>query len=301
MTADAPGTPEAEVEITEALVRALLKDQHPDFAALPLRVEGEGWDNVMMRLGPDLALRLPRRAVADDLLRKEQRWLPVLAPHLPLPVPAPVRSGQPGQGYPFTWSMLPWIEGEAADLAPPQASEAPVLAAFLRALHDLPLPPDAPGNPVRDCPLAGKQPDTKRRMAILKSETDAITPAVERAWAEGLAAPINQATSWIAGDVHARNVLVRNGKLAAFIDWGDMCAGDRATDLASIWGLFEDRAARRTAIDAYGMSDTTLARARGWAVFFGVILLETGRRDHSRHAKMGADTLRRLGEDALAS
>lgn len=298
MTADAAGTPEAEVEITEALVRALLEDQHPDLAGLPLRMADEGWDNVMMRLGPDLALRLPRRAVADRLLRNEQRWLPQLAPHLPLPVPAPVRTGQPGQGYPFVWSVLPWFEGETADLAPPDGSEAPVLAGFLRALHGEPLPPDAPANPVRDCPLTGKQADAEKRMATLKAETNVIGPQVERFWAEGLAALIDSPKSWIAGDVHARNVLVRNGKLAALLDWGDMCAGDPATDLASIWGLFENPAARRAAIDAYGMSDATLARARGWAVFFGVILLETGRRDHPRHAKMGADTLRRLTEDA---
>jgi aminoglycoside phosphotransferase (APT) family kinase protein len=297
MTADAAGTPAAEVEITEALIRALLEDQHPDLAGLPLEFVGEGWDNVMVRLGENLALRLPRRAIADQLLRNEQRWLPELAPHLPLPVPATIRTGQPGQGYPFVWSVLPWLDGETADLAPPDASEAPALATFLRALHRQPLPPALPANPMRDCPLTGKQADIERRMASLRSGTDAITPAVERAWADGLAAPIDLPKSWIAGDVHARNVLVRNGKLAAFIDWGDMCAGDPASDLASIWGLLENGGARRTAIEAYGMTEVTLARARGWAVMYGVLLLETGRRDHPRHAKMGADTLRRLTED----
>ena len=296
MTTDAAGTPGAEVEITEALARALLREQHPDLAGLSLSLEGEGWDNVMMRLGEDLALRLPRRAVADRLLRNEQRWLPQLAADLPLPVPAPVRTGQPGQGYPFAWSVLPWFGGETADLAPPDVSEASALAGFLKALHR-PAPAGAPANKVRDCPLAGKRADTERRMAILKAETDAITPEVERLWAEGLAAPVDLPKGWIAGDVHARNVLVRNGRLAAFIDWGDMCVGDPATDLAAIWGLFEAPDARRAAIEAYGMSEATLARARGWAVFFGVILLETGRHDHPRHAKMGADTLRRLGED----
>ncbi|MCA8905282.1 MAG: phosphotransferase, partial [Hyphomonas sp.] len=112
-----------------------------------------------------------------------------------------------------------------------------------------------------------------------------------------LAAPVDLARTWIAGDMHARNILVRDGRLAAIIDWGDMCAGDPATDLASIWALFDDPAARAAAIKAYGMSAATLARARGWAVFFGVILLETGLHDHPRHAKMGADTLRRIGED----
>ena len=294
--ANTTGSPAAEVEITEALVRALLQDQHPDLARLPIETAGEGWDNVMLRLGSDLALRMPRRAVADQLLRNEQRWLPELAPHLPLPVPVPVRTGVPGRGYPFAWSVLPWLEGETADLAPPDATEGPVLAGFLKALHR-PAPESAPENPHRGCPLNRKQADTERRMDLLRAETDAITPQVERAWTEGLAAPVDLPRLWVAGDIHARNVLVRSGKFSAFIDWGDICAGDPASDLASIWGLFGDAAARRAAIGAYEMSEATLARARGWAVFYGVILLETGRQDNPRHAKMGADTLRHLTDD----
>jgi len=296
MTADAPGTPAAEVDITEALVRNLLADQHPDLADLPVSIYGAGWDNVMVRLGEDLALRMPRRAIAEALLKNEQRWLPLLAPRLPLPVPAQLRTGLPGRGYPFVWSVLDWIEGEAADLAPPHASEGPALAAFLKAVHR-PAPDDAPTNPVRDCPLSAKQPDVGRRIAILKAETQAITPQVERAWLEAVSAPVDLPRGWIAGDVHARNVLVRDGKLAAFIDWGDMCAGDPAIDLAAIWNLFEDASARAAAISAYDMSEATLARARGWAVFYGTILLDTGRRDTPRHAVMGEAVLRRLTAD----
>tara|TARA_R110000803_G_scaffold56917_6_gene114466 strand:+ start:618 stop:1532 length:915 start_codon:yes stop_codon:yes gene_type:complete len=300
MTADAPASPQAEVEITPDLLRALLRDQHADLAHLPIRLLDAGWDNVMLRIGDDLLARLPRRAIAEALLKTEQAWLPRLAPSLPLPIPAPLRTGLPGAGYPFVWSILPWIEGEAADLAPPDSSEAPVLARFLKAVHQ-PAPADAPRNAVRDCPLTGKQADTERRMAILKRETDAITPAIEQAWSEALTAPIDVNPTWIAGDVHARNVLVHQGKLAAFIDWGDMCVGDAATDLASIWSLFDDSRARAEAVAAYGMSGATCSRAIGWAVFYGVILLETGRRDTPRHAAMGEAILRRLSEDARLS
>ena len=76
MTSDMQKTPAAEVDIDASLVRALLQAQMPDLAGLSLDFVGEGWDNVMVRLGPDLALRLPRRAVADGLIRHEQRWLP---------------------------------------------------------------------------------------------------------------------------------------------------------------------------------------------------------------------------------
>ncbi|MFT5932774.1 MAG: aminoglycoside phosphotransferase (APT) family kinase protein, partial [Hyphomonas sp.] len=223
------------MEIAPDLLRALLHDQHANLA------------------------HLARRAIAETLLKNEQAWLPRLAPSLPLPIPAPLRTGMPGAGYPFVWSILPWIEGEAADLGPPDSSEAPVLARFLKAVRQ-PAPADAPRNAVRDCPLKGKQADTERRMAILKRETDAITPAIEQAWSEALTAPMDVTPTWIAGDVHARNVLVHQGKLAAFIDWGDMCVGDAATDLASVWSLFAECRARAEAVAAYGMSGATCSR-----------------------------------------
>ncbi|KCZ88898.1 aminoglycoside phosphotransferase family protein [Hyphomonas johnsonii] len=297
MSADAQSSPAADVDITPALVHALIAAQHPDLADRPVRLLDAGWDNVMYRLGDDLLVRLPRRAVADAPLRKEQVWLPHLAPHLPLPVPVPLRIGVAALGYPFTWSIIPWIPGETADITPPDPSEAPVLAAFLKAVHQ-PAPADAPSNSVRDCPLSGKQEDTERRMAILRQQTGAITPGVERLWQVALATPIDLPRTWIAGDVHARNVLVHDRKLAGFIDWGDMCVADAATDLSSIWGLFDDPSARDAAIAAYGMTPATQARAMGWSVFYGVILLETGRHDTPRHAAMGEAILRRLTHDS---
>lgn len=298
MTSDAPGTPPAEIDIDLPLVERLLQAQFPDLAGLPAKIMEAGWDNVMVRVGNDLALRLPRRFLADSLLLNEQAWLPILASHLPLPIPAPLRCGTPTDFYPFHWSVLPWLPGQAADLAPPNADQAPVLAAFLKTLHGLPVPQNAPANPHRDCPLTGKQPDTERRMRVIEGKTDVLTSAIIEMWRDGLSAPIDLPRSWIAGDTHARNVLVDDGKLSAIIDWGDMCVGDPASDLASIWALFETSDARRAAIDAYDMSAQTLARAKGWAVFYGVILLETGLQDTPRHAEMGRKTLARLAEDA---
>src|ERR1700744_290868 len=111
--------PGADVDVTPDLARALLRDQHPDLAELPVVLVETGWDNAMLRLGDDLALRLPRRAVAAGLIETEQRWLPDLAPSLPLPVPVPVRTGKPALGYPYAWSVIPWFEGAPSDLAPP--------------------------------------------------------------------------------------------------------------------------------------------------------------------------------------
>ena len=290
------GTPRAEVAVDGALVAALLAAQHPDLAKLPLSLLDEGWDNVMFRLGEHLVVRLPRRAAAVALLDREQDWLPVLAESLPLPVPSPVRRGRPGEGYPWPWSVVPWIDGATADLAPPAAEEARALGRFLTALHR-PAPPDAPRNPVRGVPLATRREMVEARAARVAAATDALTPALRHLWDRALAAPIDEADRWLHGDLHARNVLVSEGRIAGVIDWSDLAAGDRATDLASIWGLFESRAAREDAMAACaGVSEATWMRARGWAFAFGVMLLDSGLADHPRHAAMGRDTLRRLAD-----
>ncbi len=299
MTTDALSTPPSEVEIDAALIGSLLRAQHPDLADMSIRIMEAGWDNVMVRLGDSLALRLPRRAAAEPLILNEQKWLPELAPHLPLPIPSPLRIGAPQGDYPFHWSVLDWLPGRAADQASPDSAEAPVLADFLRTLHALPVPANPPRNSHRDCPLSRKRVDTEKRMATLKRETGLITPQIERAWQDGLAAEIDLPKSLIAGDMHARNNLTERGKISAIIDWGDMCVGDPATDLASIWALFDDQNARKTALEAYGVTVPTAARAKGWAVFFGVILAETGRKDTPRHAAMGEATLRRVSEDTV--
>ncbi len=294
-----PGSPPAEVEIDDVLVRRLLQNQHPDLADLPIERFEVGFDNEMYRLGDAYTVRLPRRAAAVPCIVNEQRWLPELAERLPLPISAPVRVGGADEGYPWPWSIVPWIEGKAADLGYPRDSEALVLADFLRALHQ-PAPADAPINRVRGIPLSTRADNTEERMARLFEETDAINPQVYQAWAEGLAAQTETNPTWLHGDLHARNVLVRDGKISAIIDWGDITSGDRATDLASIWMLLENRNTRETAIGAYNDNDSALwARAKGWAVIFGVVLLDTGRVDNRRHAEMGRCILERLTEDML--
>jgi aminoglycoside phosphotransferase (APT) family kinase protein len=93
--------PLAEMQIDTHLVRRLLAAQFPQWAALPLKLAGlAGWDSIIYRLGTDLAVRLPRRAVGAAHVEREHRWLPVLAPQLPLPVPSPLGKGVPAEGYP---------------------------------------------------------------------------------------------------------------------------------------------------------------------------------------------------------
>lgn len=293
----ATGTPGAEVPVDEPLVARLLAEQHPDLAHLPLRRVEAGWDNAMFRLGEHLAVRLPRRAAAAELIGHEQANLPRIAARLTLPVPVPRRAGTGGCGYPWRWSVVPWLRGTAADLEAPAGSQARRFAAFLRS-HHLPAPGDAPANPCRGVPLAERAMVVEQRLARLAGATELVTPAVRRAWADGLVAPLDLPATWLHGDLHARNVLVDDGVLTGIVDWGDVTAGDPATDLAAVWMLFARRDDRRAVLDAYGgVSDATLRRARAWAVAFAAALLDTGLVDHPRHAAMGERTLRRVAED----
>ena len=303
MDADPPraGTPAAEFAIDGALVADLLADQHPDLAHLPLKMVEAGWDNALFRLGAHLAVRLPRRAAAASLIVHEQRWLPHLADQLTLPIPAPCRVGAPARGYPWHWSVVPWLSGLAADQHEPQAAQARAFAAFLRSLH-VRAPADAPANPFRGVPLDDRAHAVEERMQQLASATNLITPQIRHIWQVALHAPLDVPPTWLHGDLHPRNVLVGSGVITGIIDWGDLTAGDCATDLASIWMLFADSRARQAVLAAYAdLSDATLRRAKGWAVLFGVMLLESGLIDNPRNAVIGARTLRRVSESYDAS
>jgi aminoglycoside phosphotransferase (APT) family kinase protein len=290
------GTPAAEFAIDETLVARLLAEQHEDLAHLPLQAVGAGWDNAMFRLGDHLAVRLPRRAAAATLIIHEQRWLSRLATQLTLPVPAPIRVGRPALGYPWQWSVVSWLKGVTADHLEPNASQAIPFARFLRSLH-IPAPADAPVNPLRGVPLHPRASTVEERMSRLAGRTDLITSGIRHVWNEALEAPLDVSPTWLHGDLHPRNVLVQNGAITGVIDWGDVTSGDRATDLASIWMLFADKHARQEALAEYGsLSEATLRRAKGWALLFGVSLLDTGLHDNPRNAALGERVLRRLAQ-----
>lgn len=293
------GTPQSEITVDIPLIRRLLEEQHPDLAQLPLSLVDEGWDNAMFRLGDRLSVRLPRRQIAAALIEHEQTWLPQLADQLPIPVPATYRIGQPTADYPWPWSILPWLSGVAADQQEPNERQAERLVSFLRSLHH-PAPANAPVNPFRSVPLQQRAAFVEERMERLEQKTSFITSRIKRIWNQALNAPMDVEKTWIHGDLHARNILVENGEITGIIDWGDMTVGDRATDLATLWMLFSNQQARQWAIINAGISEATVQRARGWAVFFGVVLLDTGLVDNPRHKLMGERTLQRLGEDTHA-
>jgi aminoglycoside phosphotransferase (APT) family kinase protein len=266
--------PAADIDVSMPLVRDLLRAQHPDLSRLPLAEAGSGWDNAIFRLGEELAVRLPRRAIAAALLENEQRWLPLLHARLPLPVSKPLRVGLPQEPYPWRWSVTPWIPGETADRAVPGRDQATVLAAFLDALHTQP-PADAPQNPYRGVPLARCQTAFTRRVTSLTDRGHGIDGRLLQLWRDALERPVDVPATWIHGDLHAHNVLVAHGRIVGVIDWGDMAQGDRATDLASVWMLFPERGGREEAMAACrSVTHHTWQRARGWALLVSLAILD---------------------------
>ena len=287
--------PAADIEIDETLVRSLLRAQHPDLAHLPLQSMESGWDNAMFKLGDEFAVRLPRRVAAAKLIEHEQRWLPQLAPLLPIPVPAPVRIGQPSENYPARWSIVPWLHGRNADLNEPRADQAERLAAFLRALHR-PAPADAPFNPYRGVPLRERAEQIVERIRRLQQETTLLNDDIVHIYETAIETPIDVEPTWLNGDLHGGNLLVDDeGVITGVIDWGDMTSGDRATDLATLWMNLGDRKARENAMrTCHDVSDATWRRAKGWAVFYGVTLGTSGLAGDARHAVMARRALERL-------
>lgn len=283
--------PAADMIIDEPLVARLLAEQRPDLCGLALRSVGHGWDNALWRIGAHAALRLPRRALAAALVLHEQRWLPVLAPRLPVPIPAPVWCGAPGAAFPWHWSIVPWYDGTAADGIQLGATAQEQLAATLRALHQ-PAPGDAPANPLRGVALALRSDAFDARVALACQVSGSAVDACRAVWHEAITVPIDVAPCWIHGDLHPGNVLIGAGQIAALLDWGDLCAGDPATDLAAWWMLVADAAARQAML-ARSASPATVRRARGWALFFGVMFAAAGHHDASL-ARLGSMTLRRV-------
>ncbi len=292
--------PAAEVVADVGLATELVATQHPDLLG-PIRPVGGGWDNAVFRLGSRWALRLPRREQAVGPLRAEQRWLPVLAAGLQVPIPVPVRTGRAGSGYPWPWSVVPWsdgIEGAAGD-AVGRSILAQPLAEFLLALHrPAPDGPEVPHSPVRGVPLSVRDASVRANLGRLPAGFDRA--ALTRIWSEAVAAPAwSGPPVWVHGDLHPGNLIMDGGRLAAIIDFGDLTAGDPATDLATAWLTFDPagRAAFRDRLAAGEHGDESMwRRARGWAVANGSALAVYSA-DDPRMAALGRQALTAVLDD----
>ena len=264
------------LDISAELVRALLEEQFPQWARLQIvPVEPGGWDNRTFRLGDALAVRLPSAECYAEQIEKEQSWLPWLAPQLPLAIPTPLARGEPGAGYSWHWSIHRWIEGEIVSSASSVdlGALARDLANFLARLQSL----DATNGPApgahnfhRGGALAIYDEQTRRAIAALTREIDAARGA--RVWDEALATSWDRAPVWIHGDVAAGNLLLREGRLHAVIDFGCCAVGDPACDLVAAWTIF-DASSADIFRDRLQLDLATWQRARGWALWKALITL----------------------------
>ena len=272
-----PSTADAcPVEVDSTLVESLIAQQFPDWSRrLVTIVQPGGWDNRTFRLGDDLLVRLPSHGRYVAQVAKEHRWLPFFEPLLPLSIPLPVALGQPALGYPWPWSVYRWLEGDSAIRNAPVDAEvfAEDLAAFLCVLHTQDPtggPPPGDHNFFRGGSLLVYDDEVRRAINALGNKVD--TAACVRTWEAALALTAVGPPAWLHGDVAPGNLLVRDGRLAAVLDFGAIAVGDVACDMTIAWTFFTG-ASRKAFRNRIARDDATWARARGWALWKALILI----------------------------
>lgn len=262
-------------EIDVHLARRLVAAQFPQWAALPVSAVSEGgWDNRVFHLGDEMLLRLPSGPGYAAQVEKEQRWLPWLASRLPRPIPTPLAAGEPGQGFPWRWSIYRWLQGETARRSriPDLDRFAAELAAFLAVLHGL----DATGGPApgahnfwRGGRLSTYDGEVREALAALEDRID--TGTARAAWEAALQTEWDRPPVWLHGDFARGNLLLGDAGLAAVIDFGCCAVGDPACDLAVSWTLL-DRSSRGVLRAALPHDGATWMRGHGWALWKALIL-----------------------------
>lgn len=266
-----------EIPIDVSLVRGLIRDARPDWAGLDVGpLSSSGSTNALFRLGSDLLVRLPRQPGGSAAIEKEARWLPRLAPHLPVAVPEVVMVGEPALGYPEHWSVVRWIDGEAGDGAVPEygVEVAEDLTNLLTALRRVPVGDDA----VADRALNSYRGEALERFdSVAAAAFDACRDLpgldidldrAQRAWRSAVSLPAAvepQGGCWLHGDLLAENILLTRGRLAAVVDFGGLAIGDPTVDLIVAWELL-DAAAREVFRSRLGVDEATWLRGRAWAV-----------------------------------
>ncbi len=262
--------------ITAAVATGLVAEQFPAWAHLAVTpVALDGWDNTTFRLGDRLSIRLPSHDRYVPQIEKEHRWLPYLAPRLPVPIPEPRALGRPTGAFPRPWSIYGWIDGDAgvADPRVDLRAFATDLAAFLVALRAVDArdgPPPGEHSAFRGGPLRHYDRQTRSSIAVLGDAIDGA--AATEVWDAALASSWDRPPVWVHGDVAASNLLVRDGRLAAVIDFGCAAVGDPACDLVIAWTLFSGES-RDGFVRSVGLDASTWARARGWALWKALITL----------------------------
>lgn len=290
-------------DITIGLVSRLVRTQFPEWAQLPVRpVEVDGWDNATFRLGETMSVRLPSAEHYVEAVAKEQRWLPILAPQLPLPVPQPLAMGAPATGYPWPWSVYRWINGTSvttetiADL-PQFAAD---LADFLAALYKIDPaggPPPGTHNFFRGGPLTVYDGETREQLEALAGHID--TALAAEVWQAALEAAWHSSPVWFHGDAQPGNLLLADGRLSAVLDFGTCGVGDPACDTTIAWTFLSGESSRvfreRLPVDS-----ATWVRGRGWAIWKAMKVLSGALEHDAQEAAFTMDVIQKILADHLA-
>lgn len=264
-----------KLTIDDVLVRRLVTSQFSQWKDLSIRpVDIGGWDNRMFHLGNQMLVRMPSAVRYADKVEKEQKWLPRLAPLLPLSIPEPLAMGKPGEGYPWQWSIYRWIEGETAASAhiSDLSDFAISLAEFLRVLQSIDStggPPAGPHNFYRGGELTVYDTETRKAIAALRGKID-IDTAIE-VWETALSTSWQGSSVWVHGDISAGNLLLQEEKLSAVIDFGGLAVGDPSCDLAIAWTLFKGES-REAFCTTLSLDEGTWARGRAWTLWKALIV-----------------------------
>lgn len=264
------GPPPQRLVVETRTVRQLVSEQFPQWSGLAIEpVRNPGWDNHTFHLGDDMVVRLPSAGEYALAVEKEHRWLPWMAPQLPVPIPSICGLGDPGAGYPFPWSVYGWLGGSSAtrsDITGP-IRFAEQLAGFLVSLRSLDAadgPQPGVHNWYRGATLLTYDAVTRRSLTTLTGHID--VELASEAWAAALAAPWEGDEVWFHGDLAGSNLLLRDGQLAAVIDFGTCGVGDPSCDLAIAWTLLTERG-RQVFRERLQVDDASWARGRGWALW----------------------------------
>ncbi|MFF4771818.1 aminoglycoside phosphotransferase family protein [Microtetraspora fusca] len=264
------------IDITADLVRTLISEQFPEWDGLPIEpVARQGWDNRTFRLGDRLSVRLPSAEGYVAGIEKEDRCLPILAEHLPVPVPTPVATGRPAAGYPFPWSVRRWIAGDTVESAAnvDRIDLARDLGGFLTVFRGIPTdqgPACGRHSCFRGCHPSVYSDDVEYALDKLGHLVDAA--ACRAVWASALTSAWPFPPTWFHGDLAVGNLLTEDGKLSAVIDFGTCGIGDPACDLVMAWTYFVGDE-RKIFREAVGLPDDTWRRARGWALWKALIIM----------------------------
>jgi aminoglycoside phosphotransferase (APT) family kinase protein len=265
------------VNIDIDLVRSLIADQFSQWSELPISpVQHQGHDNRTFRLGDDMSVRLPSADQYAAHVETEYVWLPRLVNDLPLPIPVPLAMGSASDAFPRPWMINQWIDGEAASLdrIDDLSQFASDLARFLNTLQSLDAskaPAPGPDNFFRGDSLSVYDAQTRACIHELGDVID--SSAATTIWEAATSTECHSAPVWIHGDVAVGNLLVKNGRLGAVIDFGQLAAGDPSCDITIAWTLFSGVSRERFCTEL-AVDEATWVRGRGWGLWKALLLLQ---------------------------